>query len=80
MQLALWHFLDAGVFTLYDLTERDAKRMRALMEQYADTPMDLADASLVATSEALDILRIFTLDSDFLVYRCRGNENFEVVS
>src|SRR5215831_11962122 len=30
------------------------------MEQYRDTPMDLADASLVATAEILNLRRIFT--------------------
>lgn len=39
------------------------------MEQYRGTPMDLADASLVATAEVLNLSRIFTLDSDFYVYR-----------
>ena len=29
--------------------------MRQLMEQYRDTPMDLADASLVATAEESSI-------------------------
>lgn len=43
--------------------------MHQLMEQYHDTPMDLADASLVATAETLNLTRIFTMDSDFYVYR-----------
>lgn len=55
------------------------RRARELMERYHDTPMDLADASLVATAESLAISRIFTLDSDFLVYRLPGNRTFEVI-
>ena len=43
--------------------------MKALMEKYRDTPMDLGDASLVALAEDRGIRRIFTLDDDFLVYR-----------
>jgi hypothetical protein len=43
--------------------------MKQLMEQYRNTPMDLADASLVTAAEALNFSRIFTLDSDFYVYR-----------
>jgi predicted nucleic acid-binding protein len=31
--------------------------------------MDLADASLVAAAERLGLRRIFTLDSDFYIYR-----------
>ena len=49
------------------------------MEKYSDTPMDLADASLVAAAEGLGLHRIFTLDSDFQVYRINGSTAFEVV-
>ena len=44
-----------------------------------DTPMDLADASLVAVAESQDIPRIITLDSDFYVYRIKGKRMFEVL-
>ena len=53
--------------------------MQALMEQYEDTPMDLADASLVAAAEVLGISRIFTTDSHFYVYQIGGKRPFEVV-
>jgi predicted nucleic acid-binding protein len=49
------------------------------MQQYHDTPMDLADASLVAAAEALNLRRIFTLDSHFLAYRFRGTHRFQVI-
>jgi predicted nucleic acid-binding protein len=43
-----------------------------LVEQYADRPMDLADASLIAAAEALDATKIFTIDRpDFQAYRVR---------
>lgn len=42
------------------------------MEQFAAARMDLADASLVALAEKLDLGRIFTLDrNDFSFYRIR---------
>ena len=54
------------------------------MSRYADHPMDLADASLVAAAETLGIRRVFTLDrDDFATYRAqRGHlhEPFEIVS
>ena len=53
--------------------------MKVLMERYQDTPMDLADASLVAAAERLGLSRIFTLDSDFYVYRIDDREAFEIV-
>ncbi len=43
-----------------------------LMDLYADHPMDLADASLVAAAEALGTRRVFTIDrNDFETYRVR---------
>ncbi len=41
--------------------------------------MDLADASLVA-AEALGVTQIFTIDSDFRVYRLYRNVPFEIIS
>jgi predicted nucleic acid-binding protein len=49
------------------------------MEQYQDTLMDLADASLVAVAEQLDQARIFTLDHHFRVYRLKGQTPFNLV-
>ncbi|MDT8370029.1 MAG: PIN domain-containing protein [Longimicrobiales bacterium] len=44
----------------------------ALMEQYADTPMDFADATLVLLAEAFEIEDVFTLDRcGFAAYRTR---------
>ncbi len=53
--------------------------MRILMEKYRDLPMDLADASLVATAEAMNLRQILTIDSDFHVYRIHGKDAFEVL-
>jgi predicted nucleic acid-binding protein len=79
MQKLLWGFVQHDALHFYDLTEGDITRMQALMERYRDTPMDLADASLVAAAEALSLRRIFTLDSDFYVYRTADGQAFEVV-
>jgi len=49
------------------------------METYADRPMDLADATLVALAEQRDDHRVFTLDGDFHVYRFKGRRRFDVV-
>jgi len=53
--------------------------MRVLMEQYRDLPMDLADASLVAAAEERALDRIFTLDSDFRIYRLPRGRTFTIV-
>jgi len=41
--------------------------------------MDLADASLVAVAETLNVTRIFTLDHDFQIYRWKGRRKFEII-
>lgn len=58
---AVWFFDDASLLRAFEL-----------MEQYADHPMDLADASLVVAAETLAVARVFTIDrQDFLTYRVR---------
>ena len=49
------------------------------MDKYADRPMDVADATLVALAEARNERRIFTLDADFHIYRIHGRRRFEIV-
>jgi predicted nucleic acid-binding protein len=78
-QEALWKLLERGDLQLVPLDDALQKRSRALMNKYRDTPMDLADASLVAVAEALDVARVFTLDRDFQVYRWKGRRKFEVL-
>lgn len=71
LQLNLWQYVEEGILQIHSSPETEQKRMSQLMEQYCDTPMDIADASLVASAEALHLTRIFTLDSDFYVYRIK---------
>lgn len=63
--------------------ETSLTRAFELMELYADHPMDLADASLVAAAESLGTRRVFTVDrNDFETYRLRRGHRhyaFEVV-
>ena len=49
------------------------------MDQYRDTPMDLADASLVAAAETVGTPRVLTLDSHFRAYRIGGIGAFEIM-
>ena len=60
-------------------TANETARMLELMAQYEDVPMDLADASLVALAETLNLKRIFTLDKDFYIYRINGKDAFAVI-
>jgi predicted nucleic acid-binding protein len=78
-QAALWSLRATGHVVLHDLTPEEADRMAVLMAQYQDTPMDLADASLVVVVESRTLHRVFTTDSDFYVYRLEDGSALEVV-
>jgi predicted nucleic acid-binding protein len=79
LQRSLWKYVETGVLTFHNHNETEQKRMRELMERYLDTPMDLADASLVVAAETLNLSVIFTLDSDFYSYRISDVGAFEVL-
>lgn len=78
-QERLWQLAVRGDLNLAATGEQELERVRDLMERYRDLPMDLADATLVALAESLRLRRIFTLDSDFRVYRMNGRRAFEIV-
>jgi predicted nucleic acid-binding protein len=77
----LAEFVGASGLEIYDLCrppELDAAV--ALMEKYADTPMDFADATLVLLAEALDLRDILTLDRrGFSAFRTRPGKAFRLV-
>ncbi len=78
-QQELWGYVADNILFIHDHTSDELMRMRVLMEQYRDVPMDLADASLVAMIEVLNQREIFTLDHDFYIYRLWGNQSFIVI-
>lgn len=79
MQRQLAQLLHNNFLVIYDIRQEDYNRLFALMEQYQDRPMDLADATLVLTAERTAENRILTLDSDFLFYRIADQQSFEVI-
>ncbi|WGV23815.1 type II toxin-antitoxin system VapC family toxin [Halotia branconii] len=80
MQKQLGQLLLDKLLTIYEIQESDYSRLLALMEQYRDCPMDLADATLVLTAEKTGYRQILTLDSDFLFYRIGHQDTFEIIS
>jgi uncharacterized protein len=78
-QRFLWEVIEAETLDIHFPSLIERQRIRELMEQYRDTPMDLADASLVAAAETLRLRRVFTLDSHFRAYRTREGDSFEIV-
>jgi predicted nucleic acid-binding protein len=78
-QEPLWRLVLREDLVLASMPPTANKRSARLMERYADRPMDLADATLVALAEERRLKRIFTLDADFHIYRLNGRQAFEIV-
>ncbi|HKP76264.1 MAG TPA: hypothetical protein VJT67_12125 [Longimicrobiaceae bacterium] len=78
-QAKLWGYITDGLLRVYVPREHELERMLALMQKYADAPMDFADASLIAASETLDERRVFTTDRHFHAYRQKEGHAFEIV-
>lgn len=70
-QLDFLRWIDLGAVKVYELERSELGDMIELMSKYRDVPMDLADASLVVLSNRLATNRIFTIDSDFTIFRNR---------
>lgn len=65
----LFELADSGIILVGLDFNGERKHLRALMRTYRDVPMSLADATLVRLSEMHRDCRVFTLDSDFHIYR-----------
>lgn len=78
-QERLWKMRRNGRLVLLEITVAEIERMDALMAQYSNVPMDLADASLVAVAESRNLRRLFTIDSDFFIYKSVDGSVLDVV-
>jgi uncharacterized protein len=77
--LACVDFVLSGGALLVPLSTGALRRARELMQQYADCPMDFADATLVVLAEDLRTDIVLTTDRrDFSVYRIRGRKPFRI--
>jgi len=73
-------FVDRGGLSVWFLDRLSLTRAFELMEQYADHPMDLADASVIAAAEALQTRKVLTLDkADLTAYRIRRGHRHQPV-
>ena len=78
---ALAELVAGSGMEVYDLSRPpELQEAAALMEQYADTPMDFADATLVLLAEALGVRDVLTLDRrGFRTYRTRAGKALRLV-
>ena len=67
-----------GTFRVENMPNECGERLLALMQRYADLPMDLADASLVLLAEQVGHGRIVSTDRrDFKTYRWKNRKPFQ---
>jgi hypothetical protein len=79
LQEHLWTLLNRGIVQLHEHNDIERRQMAVLMDRYQNVPMDLADASIVAAAETHGDRTVFTLDSDFRVYRLSDGAAFNIV-
>jgi predicted nucleic acid-binding protein len=78
-QDALLGLIEGGVARPAFHVEDHVGVLRSLCRKYRDLPMSLADACVVRMSELFDQHQVFTLDSDFVVYRKHGNKPIDLI-
>jgi len=79
MQQIIKELVTTESVRLHAPSQAETRRILELMEQYRDRPIDLADASLIALAETRGDTRIFSVDSDFYIYRLAEGQALEVV-
>jgi uncharacterized protein len=75
----LLNLLEAGAVKLRFDLDANLSTVGRLVRKYHDIPMSLADACLVRMSELHDRSRVFTLDSDFKLYRRHGRQAIPLI-
>lgn len=72
-------FVIDGGFQVISLAA-DIPRIRKLLETYADTPMDFADACITRMAELHHGATVCTTDSDFVIYRKHQTEPISLLA
>ncbi|MBI5586435.1 MAG: PIN domain-containing protein [Deltaproteobacteria bacterium] len=78
-QDAILSSLENGSLQIAFHLDEHLPEIRALLKKYRDRPMSLADACLVRMAELFNRYHIFTLDSDFKVYRRHGRDPLKLI-
>lgn len=69
---AVIQLAERGVVSVAQLFDAEAASIARLMRRYRNIPMSLADACLVRLIELTSQATLFSLDSDFEIYRQKG--------
>lgn len=72
--------VDAGLLTVKILFDGESPTIGRLLRRYKNVPMSFTDACLVRLVELTPNATLFTLDSDFTIYRQKGRSLIPLVS
>jgi uncharacterized protein len=78
-QNELWEYFVDGLLQLHLPVDNEWQRMRTMMNQYVDMPLDFADASLVSAAEIRGDRRLFSLDGPLRALRLSDRQSFDIV-
>jgi predicted nucleic acid-binding protein len=80
-QAKVLELIETGALAVDFSLTKSLNRVKSLMRKYGDQPMDLADACLVALSEAHGDCEVLTTDkNDFTIYRRFGRNVIPIVT
>jgi predicted nucleic acid-binding protein len=68
----------ASIFQIPFRLSQDIAGVKQLLRKYRDRKIDLADACLIHMAQEFGTSDVFTLDSDFLIYRWSRNKRFKL--
>ena len=71
--------VEAGILQIDFSLSNEILKIKALMKKYENVPMDFANACLVRMSELVENSVVFTVDSDFLIYRKNGRKQIPLI-
>lgn len=72
--LNLMEIFERGLINIPFRLEEEVQTVQKLLASYQEIPMSLADACLVRMSEQVNASIVFTLDTDFQIYRKNNRE------
>ena len=76
----VWRLLRSGAIQMSSISHDELPQIEALMDDYADHPMDFADATLVHLAARESLSLILTVDhDDFETYRIGGRKRFTIL-
>ncbi len=79
-QQAIFQFFERGVFRLAFSLAEELSAVERLLAKYRSVPMSLADGCIVRMAEQQSQSVVFTLDSDFDVYRKHRRQRIPLLS